>query len=253
MKRLIVFVFVLTVCFSDESTVIFVSPPRTGTNWFKYSIEGITNRYVSFWHRFHSSEPFVVPDETFYGTHHIDKSKSPILHTHYPYHHLNAYVHKGHKLILIIRNHKEYLLRRAKEKTKDKDEIIKKITTPFLVHQYMQYFKFYEAWEDDKRLLIHYEDLVNDFETVIKKVLDFIGEDDARLDRFVANIDYHKDKVMKIYNRIYRKDGGAISGGKDVLFHSKDIPLPILHQIDSLIEKKYPHYWNAYLKRYKTL
>ncbi len=252
MKKLIVFVFVLTICFADESTVIFVSPPRTGTNWFKYSVEGITNRYVSFWHRFHSKEPFIVPDETFYGAHHIDKSKDPILHTHYPYQHLHAYLNKGHKLILIIRNHKEYLLRRAKEKTKDRDEIIKKVTAPYFIFQYTQYFKFYEAWDEDKRLLIHYEDLMNDFETVMKKVLAFIGESDARLNRYVANIDYHKTKVLNIYNRIYKKDGGAISGGKDVLFHSKDIPVETLEHIDHVIQKKYSHYWETYLKRYKT-
>ena len=245
----------LLACVQGDAKVFFLSPPRTGTHWMMYSIGAITGRYVSFWHRFPKENPLYakIPEHIFFGAAYMDQSKDPILHTHYPYRFLKPYMHQGNKLLMIARNHKEYLLRRTKENSNEEEKLHSRLINPNHISGYMNYFKFFEEWEEDKRLLVYYEDMMHDFENTMDKILAFIGEESGeRLERFVDNIDYHRGRILKYYHRIFRRGGGSISKGKDVHHHSKDIPVDLLQSVDTFIKKNYPNYWRRYLKRYET-
>lgn len=245
----------LSLAASEKPTTFFVSPPRTGTHWTMYCIGTLTGRYVSFWHRFPKDDPLTVeiPPKTFFGAVLINQEKEAILHSHYPYRHLSDHTHKGHKLLMIIRNHKEYLIRRSKENKATSAQVLERLLSPHLINTYMHYFKFYEDWEEDKRLLVYYEDLMSDFRTTITKILDFIGETPGhRLDAFERDIEFHRARILKYYNRVFNRGGGAMSQGKDQEYHSKPIPKESLVAVDQYIQSHYPHYWEAYLKRYAT-
>ena len=245
----------LSLLASDSPTTFFVSPPRTGTHWTMYCIGTLTGRYVSFWHRFPKENPLDVsiPPKTFFGAVLIDQQKDAILHSHYPYRHLSSHTHQGHKLLMIIRNHKEYLIRRAKENKPTCQQVLDRLLNPHLINTYMNYLTFYEDWEDDKRLLIYYEDLMSDFRSTITKVIEFLGEEpNHRLDAFERDIEFHRNRILKYYDRVFNRGGGAMSQGKDQEYHSKPISKEVLISVDQYIEKNYPHYWRDYLARYAT-
>ncbi len=252
MKWLCILVFSFTSLYCNESTVILVTPVRCGTHWMMYSIGTLTGRFVSFWHRFDSDKKLVVPEKTFFGAVKIDQSKAPILHSHYPYCHLGNHTHKGHRLLMVIRNHKEYLLRRSKKRGIDPAIGLKTLSNPRAINQYMEYFRFFESWEEDKRLMVFYEDLIADYETTMKKVLAFIGEGDQHLPEFIAKKKDHDACIFKYYDRVFRRGGGAIGKGKNPLYHSKDVPLDTLRQVDDYIKNKHTQYWEKYLMRYAS-
>jgi len=216
-----------------------------------YSIEALTGRYVSFWHRFNSDAPLKVPEVVFFGALSIDQSKQPILHTHYPYHHLTNYSKTDNKLIFILRNPKEYLIRRAREQERTSEELHTFITNPNSISHYMGYLLFFESWDEDQRLLIYYEDLVDDCRSTMLKVLKFLEESPDRLDPFIENKSFHEERLLKYYNRIHRKGGGSMSKGRDLVYHSRNVPQNILKQIDNHIQDNYPNYWNHYFVRFK--
>lgn len=100
--------------------------------------------------------------------------------------------------------------------------------------------------------MIFYEDLIADYETTMKKVLTFIGESDQHLPEFISKKDFHNECIFKYYDRVFSRGGGAIGKGKNPLFHSKDVPLETLRQVDEYVKSKHPQYWEKYLKRYES-
>lgn len=160
------------------------------------------------------------------------------------------------KLLIIIRNYKECIVRHEKQET-GSDFTASQLRNCILnnhdqIRQYIGNLMYYDTWPNDEtKLLIFYEDLIKQPEVEIPKIMDLLGENDVDLDSFFAN---YEDWTAKILN-VYKKNQGtqySSSGNKDI-YHSKNFPVNILQEIDQSIENSYPELWEKYLKRYQTV
>lgn len=110
---------------------------------------------------------------------------------------------------------------------------------------YFQGLRIYDGWNSEKRLLIHYEDLIMRPRAVFYRLLSFLGCDDRYIDSFFQDYDNHKKRVLSIYNK---QLPGSVSGGNDILCYSKQIDPIERKRMDKTIEKAYPRLWHVYLK-----
>lgn len=111
---------------------------------------------------------------------------------------------------------------------------------------YFDILQLYDSWNSNKRLLIYYEDLIQDFENQMKKMLSFLEIDDNNLQSFMENYENLSEQCLHAYTITF----GLGSGGKDLLFHSKNIPRTQLKKIEVIIKRQFPDLWHKYLTRY---
>ena len=222
---------------SAYSRGLVVTPPKSGTHWFMYSIAALTG-----------IDTFA--DQRFSKYIDYDPGKGVLRHTHGLK--LKQYLPLGEedeKVILLIRDYKECLVRRWGYQY---PMILKKLDPKKNggdLYSYVETLKRFDQWDEDKRLLLYYEDLILHPRATLKTVLDFLGEDDALLDDFLANMERHKQNSLSFYasNRTY---GRPISKGNDIHYHKKRIPRWYLDELDRIFTQHYPDIYQKYLKRY---
>ena len=153
------------------------------------------------------------------------------------------------KLILITRNPKEKLFR---------DLSIKKIgdvTSSFFaakyLSEYFKYFEVFESWPEDKRMLIFYEDLVEDLENQLFKPCEFLGEDPVFFDDFLQNKELYLDQIRESYINTNTKSGKSSIDGAEVLFYTRNQNPELLKQIDEYLKELKPKIWVNYLTRFE--
>ncbi len=98
------------------------------------------------------------------------------------------------------------------------------------------------------RLLIYYEDLINDFESTMKKVLLFLKENANSLKEFMRDFEYHK-KCSLDYDSQPRF-GGSQSKGRDLKCHAKNLSRLEVESIDQYVKNCFPDIHNKYLSQY---
>ena len=211
------------------NTATLLSYPRSGNTWFRYCIETITKLRTVGLNGGPLWEEGILPE------HRTDNIETILFKEHVPKE------GKGDKLILLTRNYKEVLIRTSLEENYENviyNDRNKQIS-------YINSLRFFDKYKGDK-LLIYYENLLDNIEIELKKCLDFLNFkfDEDEIKEFISNIDYHRNKSLKIY-------GESETNGSDKIFHSKNIDKSTKKDWDNFYKSNYPKIFNKYLKKYE--
>jgi len=238
----------------------FLSYPRCGSHFLCYSIEKIfrtktirsEKRHVDVFRQIQETDDFRYRTDLKIYKNHGCSSQHEII---------NKY---STGLIFIIRNYKECVFRRLKSHTPNftlKDVLGELNNKPVTVFDrwshsfdYIRLLNYYDTFEHPK-IIVYYEDLITDFEKEILRMRDFfssvgIEEDEGSVQKFLDNIESHKEESIKQYhNEVERK--GSQTKGKDLLYHSKQVDPSLLLKMDEHLSINFPELYEKYLTRYK--
>jgi len=221
-----------------DPDLILLSHPKSGTNLTtgliqKYTLKPLTS-LTNYIHYQDANRLNLL----------LDFNKSPFIRTH------KGYLLKKNqkKLIMLVRNYKESIIR---NKIWLKD-ILHTSGNDLFQHfdLFLLNLQTYHEWDSDKKLLIYYEDLVSNPFTELNKILKFLEENEID-QSFLEDLEDTISKIKDSYHQQFANQGGCMSKGKDLLFHSQSIQENIWQRVDDLIKEKKPELWN-YIKRYTT-
>lgn len=235
------------------SEILFLSTPRSGTHWCLYCLCTLLEKQVVV-----NRGPLEVDVFQDIFSHH---SQGFIYAAHNP---KDLWIKKNADqtdiLITVVRNYRECLCRNFRTCSAILEEIRYQATFNWLdenkelalIQAYNHYFnnlRCFDQWNPQNRLLIIYEDLIQDPRTVLKQILTFfhMKDQEPRIDNFLRNIDFHIERCLQIYE----KQGASESKGRDFLYHTKKLGRENSLFIDREVETLFPHLFHKYLKRYK--
>jgi len=204
----------------SEVPVLMLNFPRCGSNFLNYCIEQIIGKRI--WKHHGQSYPFWQKE---------------VLPT-----------------IVIVRNYKECIPRQDGSYSKYDLNIIKTYLQNNRptdgdannVFDYISILKHYDTLDDDKRLMIYYEDLLTNPKEELTKVIEFFESLNIPCNdvtEFFNNFESHSNASLGEYP-------ATQSRGKDLLFHSKNMDLNVKQEVDNYIKNNYEILWNRYLNRY---
>jgi hypothetical protein len=161
------------------------------------------------------------------------------------------------KLVFMIRNYKESIPRQIdgyKFDDRFKSQISNYRTDNDDHHfDYISILDYYDKYTGPK-IIIYYEDFINDTKNELIKVVDFIsdGIDNTILvEEFIKNIEFHKKSSSDRYNSMMIIGCKSINDNKvDLLFHSNKITKVVKNKIDRYLYKNYKELFSKYLTRY---
>lgn len=205
------------------------SYPRSGNTWVRFILEwfsgqptkGITNNEISI-----SQSRISNPKQNKLIRNELKhvKGKPLIQKVHWS----NQINKKKGKLILIIRNPLEVILRHTK-KLDNKD-----------IDRYMSLIKIYEEWDNKNKIILYYEDLINEPKTEIKKIIKFMELDLNKLETFMESYDYFFNLSVNHYNN--KGDGDTSkTKGKILVYHSLGLQKKKITNFKNYVVKKYPN------------
>lgn len=216
--------------YKGPHTFLF-SYPRSGNTWLRYCLEWITQRPTI--------EPSMWGPVAWRASYTVDLDKAPIHRAHSRDQILSKSINTNmevDKLIFILRHPHETVARYDSWR-----ELLKEHAFQPLAYYYFDNIEFFDAWPAERRLLIHYEDLMTSPRETLARILTFLEEPLTRLDLFMHDYEKHRQESIGLYK-------GCMSKGDDILFHSKQIPLDKLQELNTWIRQTYPHIWDNYLK-----
>lgn len=227
---------------------LLLSYPRSGNTWYRYCIEFLTKKPTLGY----QTNAAIKWDKKPIGNFVIlgvDLNAKNILIKRHAIEMLHEDVDK---LILLIRDYKECIVRH--------NELIgTPLTIDVLVnacsckstdrhpHQiakgYIRAIEYYDSFTKNK-MIVYYEDLITDLQSVMKKSLTFLNEKDAYLDSLIKNITFHENQCIDLYELSSTK-------GKNVKHHSKQMSSEERKEWDSFLLNNHEALFNKYLKRYE--
>lgn len=222
-----------------DANHFLLTTPHSGTNLTYSYLQALAHKPV---YRLNSDLTLYEtnPLETF-----IDVSKKALFKSHHG-ELLSLFNQTGSKLLFILRDYKEVMVRNSLNNKKLND----------LFHDepkfdlYIDNLRVYDQWDSSNRLLIFYEDLITCPAEEMAKIILFFDEPipDCFTPAFLKEIN---EAVLSYYDKRYQQSGGSHSKGSNLKYHTKDIQPAILKTIDEHIATQYPALWSKYLSRYK--
>jgi len=223
-----------------------LSHPRSGNTWMRYALEFLTKRPTTF---SLDEVDFSIPEMdnpigVVFPDLGVDPSKPSIIKMH----NLGSLAnhHPEDKLILVVRNYKESLMRRFSN-----------ITTVFhqiTLNEHLSYFtnlRDYDRWDPKRRMLIYYEDFLLYPRETLSKLLEFLKEDSSRLDLFFQDFEFHRQRALAYYDQFQAPiDFPSLSRGEDPTYHTKKLTTRQRMRFDMIVQKKYSYLFEMYLSRY---
>jgi len=223
-------------CIKDKP--LLITYPRSGTHFVCYILEFLTKKTTGI------GKKVLFPAGT--------GDDNPVIEvTHKGFRGIDDYT----KVILVIRNYKECLIRNLKkfwdkrekdpERVKSFIEGVRNNQAPICLIRNIEAF---EKYKGDK-LLLYYEDLVSDTAREIQRLVDFLDLPKDHLGELLNNIDQHTRNSVKIYDKILTS---ATKGSAEkLIFHSRDLSLAEKKGFDEYFETRFPLIYCKYLRRYK--
>ncbi len=199
----------------DENRIFFTTHLRSGTNWTLYIMQYFTQRPSSYSYSYY--EAYDLP---------LDFEKPFIHHCHdasffnktlKQYFYFNEPNISKDKLLLLIRDPTETFFRGKENFNEAVSQLY--VKGPYGMESFFKNISFYDSWSSTTKLLIYYEDLINEPRKTIEKLLTFLNNSINSLDEFMLNYEEHKEKAIKYYNGVYH----SYSKGNSVNFHQKKI------------------------------
>lgn len=208
-----------------ERKTYLLSFPRSGNTWVRYCIAHIINPIVA------GSRQKTVDlsgsDKVLLKVHHINNDRA-------------QKTKKSHKLILLVRNPYEAIVRTMNKKNIG--------LTKRRSRKYFNCLEMYNDWEADK-ILIYYEDLILNPKKTLKKILKFLNISSRNLDDFISSYEFHQKRSLKYYHKVAER--GRTEGDANKLnYHSKLTHKDNLSEVKRLVNCEYKDLSIKYLKRY---
>lgn len=239
MKKVVYTIFFVP-CFVYAQHTYLLSYPRSGNTWLRYCIEVLTQRPTYYVRDFG-----MVADKplSFLAGHALDVNKLPVLKIHERADlRLSGCDYTRDKLIFIVRNPKEALIRRALATGSyyDSERFLQDMKL------YFDNVQIFHEWPSARKLLIYYEDLMASPRTSLLKVLEFLDDSSESLDIFFEHFEEHKNNALALYTHL----GESMTRGEDVLYHSSKLSEKEYVTLDQLIKDNNPFLCDRYLSRY---
>jgi len=226
----------------SSTPTLLLSYPRSGNTWLRFCLEYLTHRpTLTYYKNPENIRPLSLPIGMSIplGT---DLNLDPIWKVHNETRIKKLGANTGQDLlILLVRNYKESLLRNLRSWS----SVVANIKSGHC--DYFNNLRIYDKWDPDKRILLYYEDLIEDPRAVLEKLLFFLQESQERLDSFFASYDSLRETSLLFYQE---HAGKTSSKGEDLHYHSRVITLEAKKRLDLLITTSYPDLWEKYLLRY---
>lgn len=235
---------------ATEGRIYFLGQPRSGNHFASYVISRILN-IPCISHP--NTGPFLWLSNEWKDT--IDV-KNPyqqkcFFHGHNPFD-LNLSVADKSKdyLIFILRDYKENFMSLAYDKEDIammslKNELLD-IKDPYeaKVNSYINNITCFDKWDENKRFLIYYEDLIKNPEKPIMELCYFFDIDPQRAVKFLKDFEEHQKQCFDM-------SFGKKRDYNDLKRHSEKMNGQNIEEMDNFFCKNFPEHWEKYLKRYK--
>ena len=219
--------------------VTLLSYPRSGNTWLRYCAEFLTG---------HPTKGHVNKLDNDIKELNFRNNENPILiKTHYP----KQAITNPNGLLMIVRDYKEVLIRHAGKQRNENNNVkfLESQTNGSTSIDYMKGLEIYDSYAGDK-LMIYYEDLLEDTENTLMKVIDFLKcEKKDKLKEFIENIEEHKKKSIEMYD----KRETSVTFGKTLNHHSSRIKEGDKVNWDNNLKTRFPELYEKYLKRYQEV
>jgi len=165
---------------------ILLSYPRSGNTWLRYCLETLSGQKTTGYLNGRDIEKGVLETNRGKPTLMVKKHDT-----------INIKNNKNNKLILIVRDYKECLVRHKGGKYSIIDNAPEPETNK---KNYLKLLEFYERFEG-KKLLVYYEDLILDLKPQLKKCVELldVGVKEDTLNDFMMNLETHREKSLGLY------------------------------------------------------
>lgn len=196
-----------------------ISYPRSGNHFVRFIVEYLSGRPTLGCSK--NDVPIYMNDFGEYNPINII-DKSPIFKKSH------SSVNSNGKLILILRNYKECLLRHNNGNVKLSD-----------VDGYFKLIQCFNSHKGDK-IIISYNDLINDVDKVVKQISNFLSTFD-RVGDFIEN----KNNLISLSKNAKKRAWAGSVSGDDLRYHQKRYNFD-WSNIDDYIIKKYDNILEEY-------
>lgn len=210
---------------------LLVSYPRSGTNWIRYIVEYISHCPTPGQHRLVGGSNYC-----------IDRA-----HRGYPV--LCAYC----KVLLIIRDYRECLLRQLRRVWRNEPDVVTFLTDDTIAQPASWYIKNIESFDafQGEKLLIYYEDLIQHPQKTIRDLSRFLGLDQKKTELFIEDHDRHFRDSVKVYTSGGHRSETAAT--KNLRFHSEtELTEWQIAEFDEYFFSRFSYLANKYLSRYDS-
>ena len=210
---------------------LLMSYSRSGTNWLRYFMEMVSERPTPGFERY-------IKGRTDYL---IDRAHAAF-----------KVAHRHPKLILVLRDYRECLIRQhGAEQLKAFPTIKAFLEEKYLFQPAFWYIKNIQAFDhfDRPKLLLYYEDLIAFPERELERLADFLEFDEAATTTFFQNIEEHQIASVQYYN----KNQKSHTKGKPTTLvqHSEAFSLAERQAFDQYYQNYFPDLFQKYLERYR--
>jgi hypothetical protein len=157
------------------------------------------------------------------------------------------------QVVLVLRDYRECLLRHYKQEWYKCRNVTRFLGNEDLKQPPSWYIKNLIAFDRFKgeKLLIYYEDLLNEPRNTFTKLSSFLGLNQLRTQIFLRDIDIHFKQSVKAYTKT--KHSSETSSSKDLKFHSRTALTPQqIEEFDRFYFTGYPVVADKYLRRYDS-
>ncbi len=219
-----------------------LSYPRSGNSWVRYIIESITggvtigdDNFVCDTSIRKDIKGFRIEDN------HVAAIKR---------HRMKLADDPSFGLVLILRDYHECMVRYAEHKNRYNKELAHSVVVD--PASYMDLLFDFDNWDEDRRHLIYYEDLVENPELEIFRLLIFMRLVPDRLqqmDEFFTNIQNHHEKSVNSYSKTTSK---SQTGGRVIDCHKFKLTPEERLEWDKQLRATFPEIYFKYLTRYAT-
>ena len=227
--------------------------PRSGNNWLRFIIEYLTNYQTAFspmdtkmrnpLHLLTSSIDSLkkIKDGVIWDVHRHDDTL------------LNKVVENKGKLILILRNYKECIIRHHLFfKNLDKFSKIKGENFEIIKSQFFFYLKLVDYFDkyDGEKEIIYYEDIIdkNNIRESLVKIVSFLNGDFSKIKNFIDSYDSLSSESKDFYKDNLSGSVEASPPGSKI-HYSKYLTSEQKQIMDNIIKNSYPNL-EKYLKVY---
>jgi hypothetical protein len=192
----------------ESAPGILLAYPKSASTWIRYSLEYCSNRptYCITDKLPDLRNPANRPLSDFFDLG-ADHSKPGIIKSH-SRKHIKTQLGEdtgNHLLLFIVRNPLDFLRRNTRRNTmplmsKEKmKENIKSDGSMSFPYPYFDLFEIYNSWPEEQKLLVYYEDFMNDPESQLYRMCEFFGEKTDRIPEFIQNIKFHGENCANFY------------------------------------------------------
>ena len=228
----------------EEPQVFLLSYPRSGNTWMRFCLEYLTKPPTcSFKENPADIKIYSQPLGLSIRELETDLSKPCIwkVHSRKRIEQIAPCLPHQDKIIFLIRNYRECLLRDLRDPLR----ILLELKNPDAI--YFDNLSLYEKWDPKLRLMIYYEDLIENPRFELQRVLLFLEEPSDLLEKFLIELPSLKQLSLTFYKKNL---GPTNSEGIDLHHHSKRISKALREEMDFEVMQRYPLFWERYLSHY---